>query len=83
MIMVKTIKLQWPKTDLVNILRWEDDGGTSTESKTSVPDWHFIQPVPTAGVHVTSLQWNERFVIEPFQAGTRIGWRAGKAPNKK
>jgi hypothetical protein len=27
MVMVKTIRPDWPNTELINILRWEDDGG--------------------------------------------------------
>jgi hypothetical protein len=56
--MVSTLKPEGLKTELINLLRWEDDGGKSIEA-----DY---------GTHDTFLQWNKQFVIEPFQAGTRI-----------
>jgi hypothetical protein len=73
MIMVDTIKREGPKTELINMLRWEDDGGKIVEVNYSMPDRQFVQPVLTAaGMHDTFLQWNKHFVVEPFQAGTRI-----------
>jgi len=71
--MVGTLKLERLKTELINLLRWEDDGGKNIEPDYAIPDRQFIQPVPTgARMHDTFLQWNKHFVIEPFQAGTRI-----------
>jgi len=32
MMMVETIKPEWPKTEVRNILRWEDDGGPVLET---------------------------------------------------
>jgi hypothetical protein len=61
------------EAELVNLLRWEDDGGKITDIKYSMLDRQFVQPVRiTARRHGTSLQWNEQFAIGPFQAGTRI-----------
>jgi hypothetical protein len=71
------------ETELVSILRWEDDGGKIIEMNDSVRirDRQFVQPVlPNGGVHAASLQWNDQFVIEPFQAGTRIDLIKSKAP---
>ena len=72
--MVGTFKLERPKIELINLLRWEDDGGKSIEADYAMPDRQFIQPLvlSEARLHDTFLQWNEQFVIEPFQAGTRI-----------
>ena len=68
-----TLKLERLKTELINLLRWEDDGGKSTEPDYAMPDRKFIQPVRSeTGMHDPFLQWNKQFVIEPFQAGTRI-----------
>jgi len=84
MIMVETIKLEAPKTELINILRWEDDGGKIIEIRYAMPDRQFAQPVPlNGGMHDISLQWNGQFVIEPFQAGTRIDLIKRKAPKNR
>ena len=82
--MVETIKLEWLKTELINILRWEDDGGKIIEIRYAMPDRQFVQPVLlNGGMHDTFLQWNDQFVIEPFQAGTRIDLIKRKAPNNR
>ena len=82
--MVETIKLEAPKTELINILRWEDDGGKIIEIRYAMPDRQFAQPVLlNGGMHAPSLQWNGQFVIEPFQAGTRIDLIKRKAPNNR
>ena len=71
--MADTIKLEHLKTELNNILRWEDDGGQNIEPGYAMPDLQFIQPVLSdTGMHDTFLQWNKQFIIESFQAGTRI-----------
>jgi hypothetical protein len=71
--MAGTLKLKRLKTELVNLLRWEDDGGKSTEPDYAIPGRKFIQPVRSeTGMHDPFLQWNKQFVIKPFQAGTRI-----------
>jgi len=70
------------KSVIENIQRWEDDGGKIIETNHLMLDPPFVQPVPINGVmHDTSLQWNEQFVIEPFQAGARIGLIKRKAAN--
>lgn len=82
--MADTIKLEHLKTELTNILRWEDDGGQNIEPGYTMPDRQFIQPVLTdSGMHDTFLQWNQQFVIEPFQAGTRIDLIKSKAPTNR
>ena len=71
--MAGTLKLERLKTELINLLRWEDDGGKSIEPGYAIPEQRFVQPVLTdAPMHNTFLQWNKQFVIKPFQAGTRI-----------
>lgn len=71
--MVSTLKSERLKTELINLLRWEDDGGQSIEPDYAMPDRKFIQPIlSNTGMHDTFLQWNTQFVIEPFQAGMRI-----------
>jgi hypothetical protein len=82
--MVDTIKIEGPKTELIPILRWEEDGGTIIAINDSMPDRQFVRPVPlTVEIHDASLQWNEQFVIEPFQTGTRIDLIKRKAPTKR
>ena len=71
--MVSTLKPERLKTELINLLRWEDDGGNNIEADYTVPDRQFIQPVLSEpGMHNTFVKWNKQFVIKPFQAGTRI-----------
>jgi hypothetical protein len=38
MLMVKGIKPEWLNTELINILRWEDDGGKITGFNRSTSD---------------------------------------------
>jgi hypothetical protein len=84
MIMVDTIKPKGLKTELINILRWEDDGGKIIEISYAMPDRQCVQPaLLNAGMHAASLQWNGQFVIEPFQAGTRIDLIKRKTPNNR
>lgn len=67
-----------------NILRWEEDGGKIIEINYSTLDPHLVQPVRIKrGMRDTSLQWNEKFVIEPFHAGAGIGLIKSKAPNNR
>jgi hypothetical protein len=82
--MADTLKLGQLKTELINLLRWEDDGGKSIEPDDAMPDRKFIQPVLSdTGMHDTFLQWNTQFVIEPFQAGTRIDLIRKKPPTNR
>ena len=82
--MADTIKLEHLNTELINILRWEDDGGQNIEPGYAMPDRQFIQPVlKDSGMHDTFLQWNKQFVIEPFQAGTRIDLIKSKSPTNR
>jgi hypothetical protein len=41
--MVKTIKPEWLNTELINILRWEDDGGKIAEINHSTFDRNGIK----------------------------------------
>jgi hypothetical protein len=71
--MVKTIDSEWLKNDLVDVHRWEDEGGQMIENNVTMPDWLSVPPVSiSAGMRDTSLQWNERFIIEPSQPGFSI-----------
>jgi hypothetical protein len=71
---MKTKKLQLLKTELASRLRWEEDGGKFSETTPSIAGRHFIQPLQVnARTHHTPFQWNEKFVIEPFQADAGIG----------
>ena len=71
--MVSTLNPERLKTELINLLRWEDDGGKSMDPDDAMPDRQFIQPVLSdSEMHDRFLQWNKHFVIETFQAGTRI-----------
>ncbi len=82
--MVKIIRPEWLNTELINILRWEDDGGKIIETDHLVLDPPFVQPLPVNGaLHGTSRPWNQQFAIEPFQAGAGISLIKRKAPGKK
>jgi hypothetical protein len=71
---MRTKERQLLKTELSSRLRWEEDGGKFSETKTSISGRHFIQPLQiNAGTHPKPFQWNEKFVIEPFQADAGIG----------
>ena len=84
MIMVKTIRPAWLNTELINILRWEDDGGKIIETDHFVLDPPFVPPLPVnGGLHDTSRPWNQQFAIEPLQAGAGIRLRKRKAPGKQ
>jgi hypothetical protein len=84
MIMGKTIKPEWTNTELINILRWEDDGGKIIETNRLMLDSPFVQSVPINGaMHNTSRPWKQHFVIEPFQPGAGIGLIKRNAPIKK
>ena len=81
--MVKKIKREWQRaeTELLNILRWEEEGGAIIEINDSSPDRQFVRPIPvTVEIRDASLQWNKQFSIEPFQAGTRIDLIKRKTP---
>lgn len=81
--MVQITKLKGLKTELINVLRWEDDGGKIMEVNDSWPDQQFMQSaLRRGGVYDASLKWNEQFVIEPFRASTRIDLIKRKVPNK-
>ena len=81
--MVKTIKPEWPKTELIHILRWEDDGGKTMETNHLMLDPPFVQSMPIYGVMPdTSLPWNQKFVIQPFQADVGIRFIKRNAPIK-
>lgn len=69
--MVKTINSErLTTTELLGMQRWEDEGGQMSEDNDSSPDPLFVQPAPIhARRQITSLRWNERFVIRPFHPG--------------
>lgn len=72
------------KSGVENILRWEEDGGRSIETNHLMPDPPFVQSVPIVGeLHHTSLPWNQKFVIEPFQAEAGIRLIQNQAPIKR
>ena len=64
--MVKTIDSQWLNNELLDTERWENEGGQMIENNSP---WRIsIQHLPvTPRRHDKSLEWNKRFVIEPFQ----------------
>jgi hypothetical protein len=71
--MVKTIDSEWLKNDFLDTQRWEDEGGQMIENIAPTSDQLSALPVPiNPGGHRTSLQWNNRLVIEPFQPGHGI-----------
>lgn len=71
--MIKTIESESPKAELLDIQRWEDEGGQMNERNDSMADRLLVQPVPVnTGKHDRSMQWNGQFVIEPCQPGNGI-----------
>ena len=71
-------------TELVSILRWEDDGDKTTETNPLKLKPPFVQTMPVqAASPAPSLLWNRKFVIEPFQADAGIRLIKGKVPGKK
>ena len=71
--MDKTIDSEWLKNDLVDVHRWEDEGGQMIENNAAMPDRLSVPLVSiSAGIRDTSLQWNERLIIEPSQPGISI-----------
>jgi hypothetical protein len=60
----KTIDSERLNTELPRMQRWEDEGGQTIEDTGS-------SPAPMhARRRVTSLRWNEKFMIEPFLPGS-------------
>jgi hypothetical protein len=71
--MVKTIDSKWLKNELLDVQRWEDEGGQMTENNAPPPDRLPVPPASiTAGRHHASLQWNKRFVIEQFRPNNGV-----------
>ena len=71
-------------TELVSILRWEDDGGKTTEMNHFMLNPPLVQTVPGQGVlPAASLLWNRKFAIELLQADAGIRLIKRKAPRKK
>jgi hypothetical protein len=65
--MVKTIDSERLKTELLGMQRWEDEGGQMIGGNDASPDPLFVRPAPIpARRHVSSLQWDKAFVIQPF-----------------
>ena len=84
--MVEIIKHEPEKvaTELVSILRWEEDGGKTMETHHLRLDPPLVQTVPVYGaLPATPLRWNQQFVIEPFQADAGIRLIKRRAPMKK
>jgi hypothetical protein len=72
-IMVKTIDSGWLRNELLDMQRWEDEGGQIIENNAPMPDQLSVPPAPiNSGRQARFLQWNERFVIEPSQPRTGI-----------
>ena len=64
--MVKTIDSQWLKNELLDVQRWEDEGGKVIENNALL--WVSIRHLPVnPRRRDKSLEWNKQFVIEPFQ----------------
>lgn len=69
--MVKTIDSERLKIELLGTQRWEDEGGQIIEAKDASPAPMFVRrPAPgRVRRRVTTLRWNERFIIQPFRPG--------------
>ena len=65
--MVKTIDSIWLKNEVLDIQRWENEGGQTIENDAPILDRLLVPPVPISiRSYDRSQQWSERFVIEPF-----------------
>lgn len=65
--MVKAIDSERLKTELPGMQRGEGKGGQTIEDNDSSPEPIIVRPAPIhARRRVTSLRWNEKFVIQPF-----------------
>lgn len=83
--MLRTIDSERLKTELLDTQRWEDEGGQIIEGKDALPHLILIQPaLPHARRQrrAISLQWNERFVIQPFRPGIGGMMLIGEKPAK-
>ena len=71
--MTKTIDSTSLKTELLDIQRWENEGGQINEHHGLMNDQLLVRPpsINTRG-NDRSLQWNERFVIKPLKPGQGI-----------
>ena len=83
--MSKTIKPEKQKTEHLPTQRWENEGGNSVESEsTIIAAGRFVKPLPTtAGIQDLPRQWSSTFVIEPFQAEAGFGLMEEHAENKR
>ena len=71
--MTKTIDSEGLKNEFLDVQRWEDEGGQMIENSSPMTDPLSVPLVPiNAGSHSSSLRWNKRLVIEPFQPGNGI-----------
>ena len=81
--MNKTNKLKSLKTELSSRLRREKDSKI-VATNPSMPRRHFVQPLQIAAVSRDTLfQWNEKFVIAPFEQDAGIGLTKKKASNEE
>ncbi len=68
--MVKTIDSERLKDELLGNQSWENEGGQMVNDYDSSADQIFVQPAPIhARRRITSLRWNEAYVIQPFRPG--------------
>lgn len=71
--MVKTAESEWLKIELLDLQRWEDEGGPMIETGDLMPGQPLVHLVPVyARKRAKSLQWSKGLVIEPFQPGNGI-----------
>jgi hypothetical protein len=70
---VKTADSELLEMELLDIQRWEDEGGQGVENSDS---GHAQIPIHLVSIparkHATALQWDKRWNIEPFQPGNGI-----------
>jgi hypothetical protein len=84
MIMNKTKRNEMLKTELSSKLRREEDGGKTVKTTSLIPGRHFIRPMKiNVEKFLTPFQWNEKYIIEPFQSGAETGFAREHTPNKK
>lgn len=84
--MTRTIKIkpEWMKTELLNMQRWEDEGGQMVEVERPINPGRFVRPMlKTAGTPDLPRQWSRKFTIERFRAGAGFGFSKKDAANPK
>ena len=64
---------KWTRSEPLNTQRWENEGVPMIADRDATITPSFVPLAPmNAPRHVSSLQWSEKYVIEPLQQGHGI-----------